>query len=133
MWQETGSVVLTMDAHLDDKVRGAVSHLPHVAAFALINALVEIRDLQVPALDLASHSGGGLRDTTRIAASSPEMWCDIFLWNRDNVVTFIEAYERSLSQLKQLIRVGDAAGIEKELERAQQEREKLSTRLTVPA
>ena len=52
------------------------------------------------------------------------MWRDIFLWNRDNVVTFIEAYERSLSQLKQLIRMGDAAGIEKELERARQEREK---------
>jgi prephenate dehydrogenase len=49
------------------------------------------------------------------------------------VVTFIEVYERSLSQLKQLIRVGDAAGIEKELERARQEREKLSTRLAVSA
>ena len=92
-----------MDAHLHDKILGAVSHLPHVAAFALINALTEIRDQQIPSLDLASHSGGGLRDTTRIAASSPEMWRDIFLWNRDNVVTFIEAYERSLSQLKQLI------------------------------
>jgi prephenate dehydrogenase len=61
------------------------------------------------------------------------MWRDIFLWNRDNVVTFIEAYERSLSQLKQLIRMGDAAGIEKELERARQEREKLSTRLAASA
>jgi len=133
MWEETGSVVLTMDAHLHDKILGAVSHLPHVAAFALMNALTEIRSQQIPSLDLASHSGGGLRDTTRIAASSPEMWRDIFLWNRDNVVTFIEAYERSLGQLKQLIRVGDAAGIEKELERARQEREKLSTRSAVSA
>jgi len=105
--------------------------LPHVAAFALMNALAEIRDQQIPSLDLASHSGGGLRDTTRIAASSPEMWRDIFLWNRDNVVTFNEAYERSLNQLKQLIRVGDTAGLEKELERARQEREKFSTRLPV--
>jgi prephenate dehydrogenase len=128
MWEETGSVVLTMDAHLHDKILGAVSHLPHVAAFALINALAEIRDRQIPALDLAGHSGGGLRDTTRIAASSPEMWRDIFLWNRDNLVTFIEAYERSLSQLKQFIRVGDVTGIEKELERAKQEREKFSVR-----
>jgi prephenate dehydrogenase len=61
------------------------------------------------------------------------MWRDIFLWNRDNVVTFIEAYERSLSRLKQLIQVGDAGGIEKELERARQEREKLSARPTVSA
>jgi len=56
------------------------------------------------------------------------MWRDIFLWNRDNLVTFIEAYERSLSQLKQLIRVGDVTGIEKELDRAKQEREKFSVR-----
>jgi prephenate dehydrogenase len=133
MWQETGSVVLTMDAHLHDKILGAVSHLPHVAAFALINAVAEIRDRQIPSLDLASHSGGGLRDTTRIAASSPEMWRDIFLWNRDNVVTFIEAYERSLSQLKKVIQEGDASGIEKELERAKLEREKLPTRQTVSA
>lgn len=132
MWEETGSVMLTMDPHLHDKILGAVSHLPHVAAFALINALVDIRE-KVPALDLAGHSGGGLRDTTRIAASSPEMWRDIFLWNRDNLLTFIEAYERSLGQLKQLIRAGDAAGIEKELERAKLEREKFPARPPVPA
>ena len=123
MWRETGSIVLTMDPHLHDKILGAVSHLPHVAAFALMNALIEIR-AQIPALDLAGHSGGGLRDTTRIAASSPEMWRDIFLWNRENIEVFIEAFERSLGELKQLIRTGDAAGIEKVLERAKQERDK---------
>jgi len=123
MWQETGSIVLTMDPYLHDQILGAVSHLPHVAAFALMNALIDIR-AEVPGVDLAGHSGGGLRDTTRIAASSPEMWRDIFLWNRENLVAFIEAYERSLGRLKQLIRVGDGAGIEKELDRAKQEREK---------
>jgi prephenate dehydrogenase len=123
LWEETGSIVMTMDPHLHDEILGAVSHLPHVVAFALINALIDIR-AQVPSLDLAGHSGGGLRDTTRIAASSPEMWRDIFLWNRDNLVTFIEAYERALGELKRLIRTGDAAGIEKALERAKQEREK---------
>ncbi len=128
MWQEAGAHVLTMDPHLHDQILGAVSHLPHVAAFALINALVDLRNQKIPSLDLAGHSGGGLRDTTRIAASSPEMWRDIFLWNRDNIVACIEAYERSLQQLKQLIKAGDAAGIEKELERAKREREQLSVR-----
>jgi prephenate dehydrogenase len=127
LWQEAGSTVLTMDPHLHDKILGAVSHLPHVVAFALMAALIDIRT-ELPSLDLAGHSGGGLRDTTRIAASSPEMWRDIFLWNRDNVVAFIEAYERSLGELKQLIRTGDAAGIEKTLERAKQEREKFPVR-----
>lgn len=128
LWRETGSVVLEMDPYAHDKILGAVSHLPHVVAFALMNALIDLRDHTIPSLDLAGHSGGGLRDTTRVAASSPEMWRDIFLWNRENIVAFIEAYERSLAQLKQLIKSGDAAGIEKELERAKQEREKFTSR-----
>ncbi|HEY7129753.1 MAG TPA: prephenate dehydrogenase/arogenate dehydrogenase family protein [Nitrospira sp.] len=127
LWQEAGAVVLKMDPQLHDKILGAVSHLPHVAAFALMNALVDIRS-ELPALDLAGHSGGGLRDTTRIAASSPEMWRDIFLWNRENVVACICAYERSLGELRKLIQAGDAAGIEKMLERAKVEREKFPIR-----
>ena len=131
MWQETGSTVLTMDPHLHDQILGAVSHLPHVAAFALMNALIDIR-AQVPSLDLSGHSGGGLRDTTRIAASSPEMWRDIFLWNRENLVALIEAYERSRGEHKRLVRTGDAAGIEKALERARQEREKFPAKPGTP-
>jgi prephenate dehydrogenase len=119
-------MVVEMDPYEHDKILGAVSHLPHVAAFALTNALIDLRERLIPSLDLAGHSGGGLRDTTRIAASSPEMWRDIFLWNRDNIVACIEAYEQSLARLKQLIKSGDAAGIEKELERAKQEREKFT-------
>lgn len=126
LWRETGAVVLTMDPHLHDQILGAVSHLPHAAAFALMNALADLRDRQLPSLDLAGHSGGGLRDTTRIAASSPEMWRDIFLWNGTNVVAFIECYERALAELKRLIQIGDAAGIEKALEHAKGEREKLN-------
>jgi prephenate dehydrogenase len=128
LWETAGSIVLNMDPYLHDKILGAVSHLPHVAAFALINTLADARDHGIPELDLAGHSGGGLRDTTRIAASSPEMWRDIFLWNRDNLVAFIEAYERRLGELKRLIQAGDGAGIEKELERAKQEREQLNRR-----
>lgn len=131
LWEETGSILLTMDPHVHDQILGAVSHLPHVAAFALMNALADLRDHQVPSLDLAGHSGGGLRDTTRIAASSPEMWRDIFLWNRDNVVSFIDEYKRALEELKQLIKAGDASGIEKALERAKGEREKLNARAPV--
>jgi prephenate dehydrogenase len=130
LWKETGSVVLTMDPYLHDQILGAVSHLPHVAAFALMTALADLRDHRLPELDLAGHSGGGLRDTTRIAASSPEMWRAIFLWNRDNIVSFIETYEQALQAMKQLIKTGDAAGIEKALARAKEEREKLNHRPT---
>jgi prephenate dehydrogenase len=126
LWEETGSRVLVMDPHLHDQILGAVSHLPHAVAFALMNTLADLRDQQVLSLDLAGHSGGGLRDTTRIAASSPEMWRDIFLWNRDNMVSYIDRYIRALEELKQLIKAGDAAGIEKLLDRAKGEREQLN-------
>jgi prephenate dehydrogenase len=125
MWEAAGAVVLTMDPMLHDKVLGAVSHLPHIAAFALINALTEVQRT-TPELDLLAYSGGGLRDTTRIAASSPEMWRDIFIWNRDNLVAQIETYERHLQRLKQLIQAGDGPGIEQELERAKKVREQLN-------
>jgi len=125
MWEAAGSIVLTMDPMLHDKVLGAVSHLPHVAAFALINALAEVQRT-TPELDLLAYSGGGLRDTTRIAASSPEMWRDIFMWNRDNLVAQIEVYERHLRELKRLIQSGDGPAIEQELDRAKRVREQLN-------
>ena len=125
LWEAAGSIVLTMDPMLHDKVLGAVSHLPHIVAFALINALTEVQRT-TPELDLLAYSGGGLRDTTRIAASSPEMWRDIFLWNRDNLVAQIETYERHLQRLKQLIQAGDGPAIEQELERAKKVREQLN-------
>ncbi len=126
LWEAAGSIVISMDPFLHDRVLGAVSHLPHVLAFSLINALAEIRERTISELDLLGYSGGGLRDTTRIAASSPEMWRDIFIRNRDNLLVMVEVYERQLQQLKQLIRAGDGPGIEKELERARQVREQLN-------
>ena len=126
MWEATGATVATMDPFLHDRVLGGVSHLPHVVAYSLINALIEIRERLVPELNLMDYSGGGLRDTTRIAASSPEMWRDICLWNRQNLIAMIEVYERHLLHLKQLIESGDGPGVEKELERAKQARERLN-------
>lgn len=126
MWESAGSTVVEMDPFLHDRVLGAVSHLPHIVAYSLINALTEIREKTTPELDLLGYSGGGLRDTTRIAGSSPEMWRDICLWNRENLVAMIEVYERHLQHLKQLIKTGDGSGIEKELERAKRVRERLN-------
>ena len=125
LWEAAGSQVFEMDPFAHDRVLGAVSHLPHAVAFALINALIEVRE-GIPEMDLLAYAGGGLRDTTRIAASSPEMWRDIFLWNRDNLVAIIEIYERHLERLKHLIKSGDGPGIEQELERAKQAREQLN-------
>lgn len=130
LWEEAGSIVSTMDPFLHDQILGAVSHLPHVVAFALINALAEIRERNISGLDLLSYAGSGLRDTTRIAASSPEMWRDICLWNRENLVNMIETYQDQLQRFKQLIEMGDGPRLEQELERAKQVRERLNIRST---
>jgi prephenate dehydrogenase len=126
LWESAGSTVVMMDPFLHDKLLGAVSHLPHVAAYCLMNALTELQERMLPGQNVLAYSGGGLRDTTRIAASSPEMWRDIFLWNRDNVVAMVEVYERHLQRLKDLIQAKDGPGMEKELQRAKLSREQLS-------
>jgi prephenate dehydrogenase len=125
IWELAGSIVLTMDPHLHDRVLGAVSHLPHVVAFGLVNALTEIQRRATPDVDLLSYGGGGLRDTTRIAASSPEMWRDICVWNKDNLVGMLEEFETQIRHLKQLIQKGDGPGLEHEFERAKTVRERL--------
>lgn len=125
LWETAGSTVISMDPFVHDRVMGAVSHLPHVAAFSLIAALGEIQEQMVPDVDLMTYGGGGLRDTTRVAASSSEMWRDICLWNRDNLIKMVEAYERHLAHFKRLIETSDGPGLEKAMGRAKEIREKV--------
>jgi len=127
LWEAIGARVSEMDPDLHDRVLGAVSHLPHMVAFALVNAIADIQETQTPGLDLQVFSGGGYKDTTRIAASSPEMWRDISLWNRDNLVRQIEVYQARLEKLKSLVKAGDGNGLIAELERAKQVRERIES------
>ncbi|HIC97119.1 MAG TPA: prephenate dehydrogenase/arogenate dehydrogenase family protein [Aquificaceae bacterium] len=103
LWELTGAEVELMDPFLHDRVFGAVSHLPHAVAFALIDALVGM-DFGI---DLFKYPGGGFKDFTRIAASDPIMWRDIFLENRENVILAIDAYLNSLKRLRELIDRGE--------------------------
>ena len=125
LWEATGAQISEMDPELHDRVLAAVSHLPHMVAYALVNAIASIQETQMPTLDLQSLSGGGYKDTTRIAASSPEMWRDICLWNRENLVSQIDTYLSCLEKLKALIKAGDGGGLCREMERAKQVRERL--------
>jgi prephenate dehydrogenase len=125
MWEAAGSTVHSIDPFLHDWILGAVSHLPHVAAFALMNALSDLQQHAKGDAELLNYSGGGLRDTTRIAASSPEMWRDIFLWNKDNLVLMIEALEKNLHRMKSYIQQHDEAGIEHEIAKARDARQRL--------
>lgn len=120
LWEAAGSRVVEMDPFVHDQVLGAVSHLPHVVAFSLMTALEEIHADMVPDLDLLAYGGGGLRDTSRIAASSPEMWRDICLWNRENLVKMLDIYQRHVDRFKGLIESGDGPGLEQQMGQAKQ-------------
>ena len=112
MWKAAGANVIVMDPDVHDKVFAAVSHMPHVAAFAMMSA---VADLNTGAEDYVSYSGAGFRDFTRIAASSPEIWRDICLMNRENIVQMIERYQLSLNRFKQDILEGDGKRLEEDL------------------
>ncbi len=115
LWSAAGARVLVMDADMHDKVFAAVSHLPHVAAYAMMCTVAE---LNTGSEDYLDFSGAGFRDFTRIAASSPEMWRDICLMNRENIVHMIERYQFSLNRIKNAILSGDSARIEKHFKTA---------------
>lgn len=130
VWEAMGSVVRSIDPFVHDWILGAVSHLPHIAAFVLMNALMDLQERGEATgnddhVSLLDYAGGGLRDTTRIAASSPEMWRDIFLWNADNLLTMIEAMETHVQRFKALIKAKDGPGLEREIAKAREARQRL--------
>ena len=125
LWEAAGSVVLSMDPFVHDWVLGSVSHLPHVAAFGLMHALQDLQEKMQDPVDLLDYSGGGLRDTTRIAASSPEMWRDISLANRKNLVEMIETYIHHLEKFKELLEGADGEGLVNVMTKAKEMRERL--------
>jgi prephenate dehydrogenase len=119
IWRMLGAEVTTMDPDAHDRVYAAVSHLPHLLAYAMINT---IDDTDPSYLDFG---GQGLRDVTRIAASSPVMWRDICLMNKDNLLDLILLFQKQLDSLGRHIRAEDSASLEKEFERARRLRERL--------
>lgn len=107
-WLACGAHVITMDVVRHDGVLAAVSHLPHLLSYALVAHIVDSDDAELK-LDLA---GAGFRDFTRIAASSPEMWRDIVLANREALLADLDAYSAVVAELRSSIAVGDAAAIQ---------------------
>jgi len=119
-WEACGARVVRLDAAEHDTIFAAVSHLPHVVAFALVSALARRRN----AGKLFGHSGGGLRDTVRIAGSSPAMWADICLANRDALLAALEDYENELETMRAAIESGDGDALRAIFGRARAARRK---------
>ena len=107
-WQATGAKVVEMDAAAHDRVFAAVSHLPHLLAFALVSEIAGRADAD----RLLGFAAGGFRDFTRIASSSPEMWRDVALQNRAALLEEIDRYAARLASYRDLVDRGDAAGLE---------------------
>jgi len=110
IWSRIGAHVVVLSPTVHDTVCAAISHLPHVTAYALTAAIADAAE-KMP--EIYGLGAGGFNDTTRIASSSPQMWRDIFLLNRDAVLDAVERMESRLAELRQLIDRADSAGLEK--------------------
>jgi len=119
LWEAAGAQVETLDADLHDRVFAAVSHLPHLAAFALVDELAQRADGDT----FFRFAASGFRDFTRIAGSSPEMWRDIALANREAVMVELDAYLAALQALRSAVSAEDAAALLAIFSRARAARE----------
>ncbi len=103
LWRDLGCDVISMTPETHDAAFAAVSHLPHMLAFALMNSITEQNDGR----DYLALAGPGFRDFSRIAASDPNLWRDVLLSNREEIARQSELFERSMAQLRRAIGDGD--------------------------
>ncbi len=110
MWEATGSEVVLMDVDKHDRVVAAISHLPHMVAYSLVNAVKGYDRFEE---NILNYTAGGFRDFTRIASSDPVMWRDIAVTNRDAIVEMMDTFTDYFSRLRALVNAGDGKGLEK--------------------
>ena len=103
MWRACGADVTTMSVEHHDEVLAATSHLPHMLAFGLVDALARMKEND----EIFRYAAGGFRDFTRIASSSPVMWRDICVANRDALSRMLERFAEEMGDLADTIRRGD--------------------------
>ena len=114
VWTALGCQVLHMSPEAHDAAYAAVSHLPHLIAFAMINGIAS----QAQGQDYMALAGPGFRDFTRIAASNPQVWRDILLANREELLAQSRVFQQSLQLLEQLISSDNAEALESQIRQA---------------
>jgi prephenate dehydrogenase len=107
-WGACGARLSRMTPEEHDGVFAAVSHLPHLLAYALVSDIAQRPD----AAKLFGYAAGGFRDFTRIASSHPEMWRDISVANRDGLLRELDSYEKKLNEMKKMLQTADAKALE---------------------
>ena len=125
-WTACGANVMRLQAREHDEILAAVSHLPHVAAFALMSTLAKRKDAQ----RILGFSAGGLRDTVHISGSSPEMWRDIFLANRTALLVDIDKYIDEIKYLRSSLKAKNGDALQAQFERARHARERWLVKAT---
>ena len=105
LWERAGMRVVTMSADHHDKVLAVTSHLPHLIAYTIVGTATELEDSLKS--EVIEFSASGFRDFTRIAASDPVMWRDIFLNNREAVLEMLQRFSEDLTALQRAIRWGE--------------------------
>ena len=119
-WKVMGSNIKRISAVQHDAIYAAVSHLPHILSYALMASVLNSEDAE----QKLEHAGAGFRDFTRIAASSPEMWRDICIANKQAILKELDQYLSVTGRLREMIAKEDAAGLEKVFQKASQARQK---------
>ena len=114
-WQALGANVELMDAAHHDLVLAVTSHIPHLIAYTIVGTASDLEG--VTRGEVIKYSAGGFRDFTRIAASDPTMWRDVFLSNKDAVLTMLQRFTEDLTALQRAIRIGDADALYRHFER----------------
>jgi cyclohexadieny/prephenate dehydrogenase len=110
LWRRVGSKVDIMTPAHHDKVLAITSHIPHLIAFNIVGTVADLEgDTK---MEVVKYAAGGFRDFTRIAASDPEMWRDVFMENREAVLEMLGRFSEDLSALQRAIRRGDANSLE---------------------
>lgn len=105
LWKKLGANVEMMDAAHHDIVLAVTSHLPHMIAYTIVGTASDLED--VTRSEVIKYSAGGFRDFTRIAASDPVMWRDVFIANKDAVLEVLQRFSEDLSRLQRAVRWGD--------------------------
>jgi prephenate dehydrogenase len=119
-WRVCGAEVIEMGVQHHDEVLAATSHLPHILAYTLVDLLAQMETKQ----EIFRYAAGGFRDFTRIASSDPQMWHDICLSNKEQILTMIEKYQEHLQILKQAIQSDNSNKIKEMLVNAKTSRDK---------
>jgi cyclohexadieny/prephenate dehydrogenase len=110
LWRSVGSSVQTMDAGHHDKVLAITSHLPHIIAYTIVGTAADLEASD--RAEVIKFSASGFRDFTRIAASDPIMWRDIFLNNREPVLEMLQRFSEDLTAIQRAIRWGEGEELE---------------------